>query len=1095
MSESIQRVQNDVEDAITLTTPSIFCSAAPQDEMSSEDENVLKYFIMLRPTGPTATILAKVCSALYSGGQQSVKDYCSNVLGITNKDYRRIFSLHERDALEAGTSWESFDITFLYKLLQQICGLAPSSDKRWAAPNPNEVDEIEHMLYLIKCERNFLAHEAVTLSDAELQERGKKLKQLLENILCKVSLRKKIDFSQEVKVTKMKIDEILNSTSKYSLQSYQQELEDLRQNIVKRLVANSQSELFPHYLDLWSSSLEQWFQVPVAEGNSGLQEAKIFTNVTIKDVDNTILSVEDIFLYRIKDGTPPKVLIIEGIAGIGKSYICKYILHKWASEKGDDINLLDIEIVIFIECHKVNSKSLREYLIEELLPKTCSTLRQEDVIPALQKCCVLFIVDGFDEAGSNARAILKELNTKFSNNRCIITCRPEFTEEAKSLMSTNRKEACIFFAKGFSDNQRKEYLRKILSIIKENVDDLESTIDRLYHRIQTLEHHLYTLLCLPLTLMMLVSLWLNDDDALSETTTVTRIHQQTVEMKIKQLAMRTQRKSGESRHISLIERTCQKWLKTLSKVAWDTLRCNTQILDKKCTDELIEEAENHSIDPMDALSCFMKCITLQKMFKTEYAWQFFHKSFQEYLTAFYISQNESILTNQMQGIFTKTGSEYPRNDLTPILKGGDIYESFSGSSKQKRANAIRSFLNSLSTCCRSRRYREEAKKTKKGERISCKNEYGLPINHSLIEMGGFLRPCAETIHVSTSEEDESPYSFVVIDTTKVDKLNTLQFLAAMETSKEDVNHESLRKLVTEYLEETSYGAWVQWATFIRECREHPIVCQVFNEVLNLKRIEIELIGQNISEDLKALEYILRKTKFQPDKCKLRFYRDKSLPEDLGHMLCTLELYSPVIPVDLLCNFDHCLGIQQLFNQMVKPEVLKVFIHGHFQERHMGDLISLLKYSHDKDANIELKVLIENTEDLRNLAHCCTTSPMPKDIKLTVWLYNGFVEMLTPLIQLFKSYRWQKPFSFGFCDVDMTTESIHDTQELLRKALHLSSVKLTKMELLVDAYAEYRMKNYEEMAQAIADDIPCGVVFESAADGDDVILVMEGVPQG
>ncbi|XP_068214190.1 uncharacterized protein [Palaemon carinicauda] len=181
--------------------------------------------------------------------------------------------------------------------------------------------------------------------------------------------------------------------------------------------------------------------------------------------------------------------------------------------------------------------------------------------------------------------------------------------------------------------------------------------------------------------------------------------------------------------------------------------------------------------------------------------------------------------------------------------------------------------------------------------------------------------------------------------------------------------------------------------------------------------------------------------------------------------------------------------------MVKPEVIKVLFYGDLYEKHMGDLISLLKCSHDKDANIELKVLVENTEDLRNLAHCCTASPMPKDIKLTVWLYNGFVEMLTPLIQLLKSYRWQKPFSFGFCDVDMTTESIHDTQELLRRALHLSSVKLMKMKLLVDAHAEYRMKCYVEMAQVITDGIPCGIVFESAADGDDVILVMEGVPQG
>ncbi|XP_066989970.1 uncharacterized protein [Macrobrachium rosenbergii] len=645
--EADTSADDDVEDLIQPAAATIFRDAPPgslqEDEVAREDENVLKYFVMLRPKGPTATILAKVCTTLYSGGGRSFKDYWSHVLGFSNTQYKKIFTLNERSTLEAGTSWQTFDITFLYKLLQWVCGLASPSDKKWTEPTPSGADEeLEHMLYRIKCERNFLAHEAVTLTDEELQERSTKLKTLLENIPCKVGQRKTLDLSQDVKTARIKIDEILNSTSKYSLKSYQQELEDLRQNIVNELVVNSQAELFPHYLDLWSSALVQWFLVPAAEGNNGLRESEIFTNVTIKDTNDSVVSVDDIFSYCIENGAPPRVVIIEGIAGIGKSHICKYILHKWASVKGEDINLPDVEIIIFIQCHTVNSKSLREYLTEELLPSTCSTIRQEDVIPALQKCSVLFVVDGLDEAGSNVRAIIRELNTKFSKNRKIITCRPQYTEEAKTLMSSNSKDTCIFFAKGFDSNQRREYLGKLLAAVKVNISDYESTLNRLHERIQELEYHLYDLLRMPLTMMMLVSLWLDDNTALSQTTTVTRIHQEIIEMKIKQLALRTQRRLGESRHISLVERACQKWLKALSKVAWETFQHNTQVLDEKRAEELVQVAENNNIDPMDALSCFMKCITLQKKFRTQYAWEFFHKSFQEYLNAMYISQNQDI---------------------------------------------------------------------------------------------------------------------------------------------------------------------------------------------------------------------------------------------------------------------------------------------------------------------------------------------------------------------------------------------------------------------------------------------------------------------
>ncbi|XP_064091334.1 uncharacterized protein LOC135205018 [Macrobrachium nipponense] len=1102
---------DDVEDLIQPAAATIFSDAPPgplpEDEVSREDENLLKYFIMLRPKGPTATTLAKVCTALYSGEGQSVKDYCSHVLGFSNTQYRKIFTLHERNTLEAGTDWQTFDITFLYKLLQWVCGLAPTSDKKWTEPTATGVnEELEHMLYRIKCERNFLAHEAVTLSDEELQERSSKLKTLLENILCKVSQRKNIDLSQDVKTARVKLDEILNSTSKYSLKSYQKELEDLRQDIVNKLVVNSQAELFPHYLDLWSSALVQWFQVPTAEGNNDLRESEIFTNVTIKDMNNSVMSVEDILSHRIENSTPPRVMIIEGIAGIGKSHVCKYILHKWASVKGEDINLPDVEIIIFIQCHTVNSKSLREYLTEELLPNTCSTIRQEDVIPALQKCCVLFVVDGLDEAGSNVRAIVRELTTKFPKNRKIITCRPEFTEDAKTLMSSNSKDTCIFFAKGFDSNQRREYLGKLLATVKVNISDYESTLNRLYERIQELEHHLYALLCMPLTMMMLVSLWLDDDVSLSQTTTVTRIHQEITEMKIKQLAQRTQRRLGESRHISLVERTCQKWLKALSKAAWETLRHNTQVLDEKRADELVQEAESNNIDPMDALSCFMKCITLQKKFRTQYAWEFFHKSFQEYLTAVYVSQNQDILGMPRHDIlhinYTQPQKPIRSAALPTAVEENALSWQRKKKAKQRGAFCMEALLSCVTNCCRYK-YHHRAPYAEEYYSYSLKkrgfSKDGSFVNEGRVE---WPSPCAEGHHQDFIQEgkeggaghdDESPYSFE-IDAEKVDKQNTLQFLAAMETSKDDINLEYLRKIVREYRQATSTTAWVQWATFLRECHEHPAVCKLLREVFEWNVIEFFSPNSYDTEVFEAVDFLLRKTKFSPHKCKLWFNREESLPDGLGQMLSTMMEVSPTTPVSIMCNFALSADMEQCLGQLVKTDTITLTFNGKLQDKNTSDLISLLKCSQEKDADIQLSVMIESTEDLRNFAHCCTASPIPRSAKLDLWVYCASAEMLGPLSEVFKAYGWQKPLSVGFQDAEMS-ELTKDIQELLRGALHKSSVKLTKMELMVEAYAENRLKDYEEMACGIADDTPCGVVFEGAADGDDIILVLDGIPQG
>ncbi|XP_064083522.1 uncharacterized protein LOC135199430 [Macrobrachium nipponense] len=1044
-SQEADMRDDDVEEFIQLTAATIFSNAPlgplPEDEVSREDENLLKYFIMLRPKGPAATILAKVCTALYSGGGQSVKDYCSHVLGFSNKQYKKIFSLHERSTLEAGTDWQTFDITFLYKLLQCVCGLAPPSDKKWTEPTASGVnEELEHMLYCIKCERNFLAHEAVTLSDEELQERSLKLKTLLENILCKVGQRKNIDLSQDLKTARIKLDEILNSTSKYSLKSYQQELEDLRQNIVNELVINSQAELFPHYLDFWSSALVQWFKVPTAEGNNGLRESEIFTNVTIKDSNNSVMPVKGIFSYRIENDTLPQVMIIEGIAGIGKSHVCKYILHKWASVKGEDINLPDVEIIIFIQCHTVNSKSLREYLTEELLPNTCSTIRQEDVIPALQKCCVLFVVDGLDEAGSNVRAIVRELAKKFSKNRKIITCRPEFTEDAKTLMSSNERDTCIFLAKGFDSNQRREYLGKLLATVKANVSDYESTRNRLYERLQELEHHMYSSQCLPLTMTMLVSLWLNDETLLTQTTTAMCIHHEITKWKIKQLAERTQRRLGESRHISLVERTCQKWLQALSKVAWETLKNNTQVLDENRTAELFQEAENNNIDPIDALSCFMKCIKIQKKFKIQYAWEFFHKLFQEYLAAVYLNENPVFPPrNNFLG-------EYKSQCEMLVQQGGGFELDYYDDVAIQQMGFVLDYFDDF----------------------EIQQGAGFELGHY----------------------DESPYSFE-IDAEKVDKQNTLQFLAAMETSKGDINLEYLRKIVRKYRQATSTTAWVQWATFLRECHEHPAVCKLLREVFEWYVIEFLSPNSYDTEVLEAVEFLLRKTKFHPHKCKVRFNREESLPDGLGQMLSTMMEVSPTTTVSIMCNFALSADMEQCLGQLIKTDTITLTFNGKLQDKNTSDLISLLKCSQEKEAAIQLSVMIESTEDLRNFAHCCIASPIPRSAKLDLWVYCASAEMQGPLSEVFKAYGWQKPLSVSFQDAEMS-ERTKDIRELLRGALHKSYVKLTKLELEVVGDAENHLKDYKEMAYAIADDTRCSLVFKGAAHSDEVILVLNGI---
>ncbi|XP_042216073.1 uncharacterized protein LOC121862128 isoform X2 [Homarus americanus] len=604
--------------------------------LTTQDENVLKYFVMLRRTGPTATVLAKVCRELYGGGQQSVKEYYTNDLGFSNAQYRKAFATHERDAIEAGIEWEQLDITYLYKLLQRVCGLASPSDDRWSNPKPKDRDGLEYILFTIKGERNFLAHEVVALSDVELKTRSEKLKVLLEKVLEKTELITGGDYAQYIIEMKAAIDDTYKCKPKYSLQSYQRELKEFLHDLVNKVIIKSQTELHQIYQRLWQED-RIWLHFGFGSHSPQLEE--VFTNITILTKNNCVVPVLQILDYELPNGSLPKLIVLEGVAGVGKSHICKYILNCWASKNSNLMAIKNTDIMIFIQCHSVTSSSLTEFLGEEILKETCKELKYEDIIPTLRECHVIFIIDGLDEAGKHARSLVRAISTKFPASRVVVTCRPEFTEEAKCLISPSSNSLNVFYVKGFNETQQIEYIEKLLTVLEGNAHKRENMIQKLTDHLKLLDQEIYHFLNLPLTVMLLTLLWLQDSTSFTGAVTVTYILRQSVNLSIKRLAQRLLQKAEEMRHIMLVEQACQQWLLCLAKVAWESLLCNTQILyDESWTSYLLQEAQHFNIDPIDAMSSFLKCTTHEIQFGTQYTWEFPHRAYQEYLSALHLSE-------------------------------------------------------------------------------------------------------------------------------------------------------------------------------------------------------------------------------------------------------------------------------------------------------------------------------------------------------------------------------------------------------------------------------------------------------------------------
>ncbi|CAL4078518.1 unnamed protein product, partial [Meganyctiphanes norvegica] len=135
--------------------------------IGTDEVNILKLFMGLRRTGPVSKALAQIFVLLSQLGNRSVKQYCTEVLGYSNRQFSAAFTSAERSLLDG--VWDPFemDITMLYKLLQRVCGLASPGDEKWSM----SADTIEFHLYTLKKERNELAHEGVQIDDAQLKKK------------------------------------------------------------------------------------------------------------------------------------------------------------------------------------------------------------------------------------------------------------------------------------------------------------------------------------------------------------------------------------------------------------------------------------------------------------------------------------------------------------------------------------------------------------------------------------------------------------------------------------------------------------------------------------------------------------------------------------------------------------------------------------------------------------------------------------------------------------------------------------------------------------------------------------------------------------
>src|SRR3990167_3812286 len=175
---------------------------------------------------------------------------------------------------------------------------------------------------------------------------------------------------------------------------------------------------------------------------------KIENNEIYDEFSNRLSSWEDLqavkepilldkIFMRDTDVTLPKKLLIIGRAGIGKSTLCQYIAHQWASQK----SWLNFKAVFWISLRNINSTNYSSCEITwiDLVDKECfkdalTIQNKKEVLKSEIQAHpehFLFLLDGYDELSQDAiTGHLKMAFEELKNQQyCLITSRPQQISE------------------------------------------------------------------------------------------------------------------------------------------------------------------------------------------------------------------------------------------------------------------------------------------------------------------------------------------------------------------------------------------------------------------------------------------------------------------------------------------------------------------------------------------------------------------------------------------------------------------------------------------------------------------------------------------